>query len=71
MSKVLIEVPSIRDNEGGYSYLFRLADKVMSDPYNHFDFNFKKCAILDQNAVSMLGGLARYVDEHNSAVGLK
>jgi hypothetical protein len=43
----------------------------MSDPYNHFDFNFKKCAILDQNAVSMLGGLARYVDEHNSALGLK
>lgn len=65
MERVSIELPSIRDDEMGYNYLFRLADQVMSNPYRMFDFNFKKCAILDQNAVALLGGLARYVDAHN------
>ncbi|MGJ0514457.1 MAG: hypothetical protein ACR65O_01760 [Methylomicrobium sp.] len=38
----------------------------MENPYRHFDFNFRKCAVLDHNAVALLGGLARYVDAHNT-----
>lgn len=66
MQRYLIEVPSIRDDSDGYKYLFRLANEVTSNPYRHFDFNFKNCAVLDQNAIAMLGGLARYVDSHNT-----
>lgn len=66
MERVTIEVPSLRDDQTGYSYLLRLASSVVTDPYRKFEFDFKKCAILDQNAVAMLGGLARYVDAHNT-----
>ena len=66
MQSLLIEMPSIRDDESGYNFLFRLAENIISEPHRHFDFNFKKCAILDQNAVALLGGLARYVDSHNT-----
>lgn len=66
MQTSLIDLPSIRDDEKGYSYLFRLVQNVFENPYRHFDFNFKKCAVLDQNAVAILGGIARYVDAHNT-----
>jgi hypothetical protein len=66
MQKYSIELPSIRDDEKGYSYLTRLAQNIIGDPYRHFDFNFRKCAVLDQNAVALIGGLARYVDAHNT-----
>ena len=66
MQKFLIELPSIRDDNNGYKYLFRLADEIVNNPIRHFDFNFKNCAVLDQNAVAMLGGLAWYVDAHNT-----
>lgn len=68
MEKVIIEIPSIRDNENGYEFLFKLANKIMADPKRHFDFNFTKCAILDHNAVAMLGGLATYVHSHNTSL---
>lgn len=68
MERSFIEIPSIRDDEKGYNFLFRLAVNIITNPYKHFDFNFKKCAILDQNAVAMLGGLARYVDAHNTVL---
>ncbi|MEK6662693.1 MAG: hypothetical protein AABY73_02385 [Pseudomonadota bacterium] len=66
MQTSLIELPSIRDDGSGYNYLFKLAANIIADPHRHFNFNFKKCAILDQNAIAMLGGLARYVDSHNT-----
>ena len=66
MPKIIIELPSIRDDESGYSYLFKLADRVISDPLNHFDINFNNCSILEQNAVAVLGGLARYVNSKNT-----
>lgn len=66
MDKIIIEVPSIRDNLQGNNSLFRLAKMVMDNPLNHFNFNFKHCAVLDQNAVAMLGGLASYVDRLNT-----
>lgn len=69
MKRYLIEVPSIRDDDDGYEYLFRLANEIISNPYRHFDFNFKNCSVLDQNAIAMIGGLARYVDSHNSIDG--
>src|SRR5574340_122973 len=68
MQTNLIELPSIRDDERGYYFLIKLAKDITSNPYRHFDFNFKKCAVLDQNAVAILGGLARYVDAHNTLV---
>ncbi|MFK5949699.1 MAG: hypothetical protein QM500_13130 [Methylococcales bacterium] len=68
MIKVTTGLPSIRDDESGYNFLFRLSHSIMSDPMRHFDFDFKRCAILDQNAIAMLGGLARYVDAHNSSL---
>lgn len=66
MDRIKIDVPSIRDNLQGNNTLFRLAKFVMDNPVNHFDFNFRNCAALDQNAVAMLGGLANYVDKHNT-----
>ncbi len=50
----------------GNNTLFKLAKVVMDNPLNHFDFNFKNCAVLDQNAVAMLGGLANFVDKLNT-----
>lgn len=66
MQRCLIEIPSVRDDESGYNYLFKLAQFIIADPHKHFDINFKKCAVLDQNAVALLGGLASYVDAHNT-----
>ena len=66
MDRIKIDVPSIRDSLQGNNTLFRLAQLVMNNPLNHFDFNFKNCAALDQNAVAMLGGLANFVDKHNT-----
>lgn len=73
MEQVTLEIPSIRDDENGYRFLFKLAEKIMLNPKRHFDFDFKMCAILEQNAVAMIGGLARYVDSFNSVenIGLK
>lgn len=66
MKRQKVELPSIRDDESGFDYLLRLTAAVIADPYCYFDFNFKKVSVLDQNAVAVLGGLARYVDAHNS-----
>jgi hypothetical protein len=61
-----IKVPSIKDDENGYNSLFKLALQVTDNPYQHFDFDFKSCSVLDQNAVAIIGGLASYVDAHNN-----
>lgn len=66
MQKSNIDLPSIRDDDSGYTYLFKLADRVIRDPIKHFDINFKNCSILDQNSIAMLGGLARYVNSKNT-----
>lgn len=66
MNTCLIEVPSIKDDEKGNNFLIKLAENIINDPFRHFNFNFKKCAVLDQNAVALIGGLARYVDAHNT-----
>lgn len=66
VERVNIELPSIRDDDAGYNFLFKLAKQIMSNPYRMFDFDFRKCSVLDQNAVAMLGGLARYIDAHNT-----
>lgn len=68
MRSFTIDIPSIRDNESGYNYLFKLSQNIITDPDRHFIFNFKKCAVLDQNAVALLGGLARYVEAHNTFI---
>lgn len=59
-----IDIPSIKDNIQGYGYLLKLSRLIIENPSDYFKFNFNKCAILDQNAVAILGGLARYVDAH-------
>lgn len=64
--KKLIQVPTIKDDDLGYDRLLKMANIVFEDPYNHFDFDFSRCAIIEYNAVVMLGALARYVDFLNN-----
>jgi len=63
-----IFIPTIKDDDIGYERLLNVAETVFEDPLNHFDFDFSRCARLDHSAVVMLGGLARYVDYHNTEV---
>jgi hypothetical protein len=69
--KDLIELLPIRDDESGYNLLFKIAAYMMSNPQRHFDFDFKGCSILDQNAVAMLGGLSKYIHAHDNMLGLR
>lgn len=62
-----IEIPSIRDNTKGYEYLLKLSRLIVENPNDYFEFDFSKCAFLDQNAVAILGGLTRYVDAHRKS----
>ena len=66
IEKEIIMLPSIRDDINGNKYLVRLAERVISNPMRHYDFDFKNCSVLDQNAVAMLGGLARYITAKSS-----
>jgi len=66
MQSVLVEIPSIRDNEKGGVFLIGLAQNVIDNPHRRFIFNFRKCSVLEQNAVALFGGLARYVEAHNT-----
>jgi anti-sigma regulatory factor (Ser/Thr protein kinase) len=69
---ITIEVPTIRDDKNGYLLLIKLAEAIRNDPLNDFTFTFKRCSLLSQNAVCMLGALAILVDKANtfSAIGL-
>lgn len=64
--KKVIQIPTIKDDGSGYDKILSIAQAVFDDPYHHFDFDFSRCAIIDHNAVVMLGALARYVDYHNN-----
>lgn len=66
MTKLIIQVPTIRANDNGYNRILKIAKLVFDNPKQHFDFDFSQCARLDHNAVVVLGGLARYVNYHNS-----
>lgn len=66
MSKVVVHVPSIRDDDEGYDKLLGLAGFIFANPKRHFDFDFSNCGYIDHNAVVILGGLARYVDNYNT-----
>jgi anti-sigma regulatory factor (Ser/Thr protein kinase) len=61
-----INLPPIRDDDNGYSYIFRLAKNIMDNPHRYFNFNFKNCSVVDQNAIAMFGGLAKHVNQVNS-----
>lgn len=65
MNKI-IHIPTIKDDGPGYEKILDIAREVFDGPYHYFDFDFSKCAIIDHNAVVMLGALARYVDYHNT-----
>lgn len=66
-----IEIPAIRDNTKGYDYLLELCRFIIENPDDYFDFNFNKCAFLDQNAVAILGGLVRYIDAYRKSKNTK
>lgn len=66
MTKLTIQVPTIRANDNGYNRILKIAKLIFDNPKRHFDFDFSQCARLDHNAVVVLGGLARYVNYHNS-----
>lgn len=61
-----IFIPSIRDDDAGYSILFRLMRQIQESPIGYFEFDFRRCSILDQNAVAVLGGLTVYVEKYNN-----
>ncbi|PHS72916.1 MAG: hypothetical protein COB22_03240 [Cycloclasticus sp.] len=66
MEKMIINLPSVRDDKNGYVYLIKLVNQVLNNPRKHFDINFRNCAILEQNAVAILGGLAQYINTQNT-----
>ena len=66
MSKIVIQVPTIKYDDNGFNQLLNIVNSVISDPKHNFDFDFTKCSRLDHHGVVVLGGLARYVDYHNS-----
>lgn len=68
LNKKTIYMPTIKDDDSGYERLLRVAAEVVEDPCNHFDFDFSRCAMIDYNAVVMMGALARYVDYHNTEI---
>jgi hypothetical protein len=66
MASKTIFLPSLRDEESGYRFLFRLASHIIDDPHSFYYLNFSKCSVFEQNAVAMLGGLCNYVNRKNS-----
>jgi hypothetical protein len=66
MTKVVIQVPTVKFDDNGFNKVLAIIDKVTSAPKNNFDFDFSGCARLDHHAVVVLGGLARYIDYQNS-----
>lgn len=68
---IIIELPSIRDNPSGYSYLIRLINRVKSEPHEDYTFNFKQCSFISHSAVTVLGALAIYIDSINRSVNLR
>lgn len=64
--KKIIHIPTIKDDGSGYDKILSIAQIFFENPYHHFDFDFSRCAMIDHNAVVILGALARYVDYHNN-----
>lgn len=60
--KVEISLPSLRDDSNGYRFLFRLLQQVREQPRLSYDIDFKKCSIIDQNGLVLLGATARLID---------
>jgi len=61
-----IKLPPLRNDDKGYAYLFRLAKDIFDNPYRYFQIDFKSCSVIEQNAVAMIGGLAKHVNAMNS-----
>ncbi len=66
MSKVRIQVPTIKYDDSGFNQILKIAEKITSEPKNNFDFDFSKCSRLDHHGVVLLGGLSRYVNFQNT-----
>lgn len=66
MGRVIISVPTIRDDDNGYEKILKIAKQVFSNPKQHFDFDFSDCSKIEHNSVVILGALARYVDYQNT-----
>ena len=66
MSRHVISVPTIKDDDSGYYKILKIAREVLDDPKRHFDFDFSGCSKIEHNAVVVLGALARYVDFQNT-----
>lgn len=66
MSKIRIQVPTIKYDDRGFHQIMKVAEIITSAPKNNFDFDFSRCSKIDHHGVVMLGGLARYVNYQNS-----
>lgn len=66
MSKTVISVPTIRDDNNGYEKILKISETIFKNPRQHFDFDFSGCAKIEHNSVVVLGALARYVDYQNT-----
>lgn len=66
MSRVKISVPTIKYDDNGFNQILKIMVNVTSDPKNNFDFDFSNCSRIDHNGITLLGGLARYVNFQNT-----
>ncbi|MHA7809628.1 MAG: hypothetical protein ACX933_07480 [Marinobacter adhaerens] len=66
MSRHVISVPTVKDDDSGYYKILKIAREVLDNPKRHFDFDFSACSKIEHNAVVVLGALARYVDYQNT-----
>lgn len=70
--RIQIDIPSIRDNKSGYEYLIKLVASLLKNPLGvNYEFRFDHCAVLDQNAIAVLGGLGRRLCLHSRSGSLK
>ncbi|WP_244077718.1 hypothetical protein, partial [Aeromonas caviae] len=66
MGKIIVQIPSIKDNDYGYHYLIKLSEYIIKNPNNFFYLDFKQCSIIEQNAITIIGGLCNYINSNHS-----
>ncbi|BCO12902.1 hypothetical protein RIMD111065_12580 [Aeromonas hydrophila] len=66
MGKIIVPLPSIKDNDYGYNYLIKLSEFIFKNPNNIFYFDFKQCSIIEQNAITIIGGLCNLINSNYS-----
>lgn len=71
MNRVDVNLPPIRDDGAGYTYLCRLIEAVTSNSEHNYVFNFSRCSVLSHNGMAVIGGLCNYLKERDAANGFR